>query len=208
MVLGGRSTQKWPVQLFDVTAEPVDPERLLRDDDAPEPPYWVLLWPGARVLAGRLLADPMVGPGLRMIEIGCGRGLPSLVAAHKGASVVATDRVHGALRALARDAVHNRLRLDLVRMDWREPALDGGFDLCVGADVGYETERAAELTRGCRELVRPGGRVWLADSVNVYRPVVEEALVAAGFAISVEQIPELEEGRTTWVRWIEATRRE
>src|SRR5581483_942708 len=50
-------------------------------------PYWAELWPAALALADAL---PEVA-GLRVCELGCGLGLPSLVAAARGADVTATD---------------------------------------------------------------------------------------------------------------------
>lgn len=46
--------------------------------------YGAALWPMARVLAAHVLRSPIVGPGLRVLEIGCGLGLVSLAAAARG----------------------------------------------------------------------------------------------------------------------------
>src|SRR5207302_10031467 len=66
----------------------VDRRALLAGDDPPEPPYWAHRWSGAAVLA------EAVRRGARSaIEIGCGLGLPGLVAARRGARVTFVDRV-------------------------------------------------------------------------------------------------------------------
>src|SRR5271156_5841549 len=70
----------------------VDVDALLRGDNVAEPPYWMHLWPGALALARRIAAAPGVGPGTRVLELGCGLALPALVAARRGAVAVATDR--------------------------------------------------------------------------------------------------------------------
>ena len=57
----------------------VDRRALLAGDDPPEPPYWAHLWSGARVLADAVPARPG-----RDLELGCGLGLPGLVAARRG----------------------------------------------------------------------------------------------------------------------------
>ena len=59
---------------------PSSPEELLSEEafaDDEFLPYWAELWPAARALAAAL---PEV-PGLRVIELGAGLGVPSLVAA-------------------------------------------------------------------------------------------------------------------------------
>jgi hypothetical protein len=47
---------------------------------------------------------------------------------------------------------------------------------------------------------------WLADSVNTARDSLAERLRQRGFAIAVRQVRESEEGRTVWVRVLEARR--
>src|SRR5512137_971911 len=70
----------------------VDRTALLAGDDPPEPPYWAHLWSGAVVLAAAIPA------GVRsVVELGCGLGLPGLVAARRGARVTFVDRAAVAL---------------------------------------------------------------------------------------------------------------
>jgi predicted nicotinamide N-methyase len=57
----------------------VDAEALLRDADAPEPPYWAHVWPGSRSLARRM--SQAVRAGQKEFDIGCGIGLAGIVAA-------------------------------------------------------------------------------------------------------------------------------
>ena len=42
-------------------------------------PYWVELWPAARMLAKAILREPWT-PGTEVLEIGCGLGLPGIAA--------------------------------------------------------------------------------------------------------------------------------
>ena len=70
---------------------PSSPEALLDEEAFAHDeflPYWAELWPAASALAAALPDDLS---GLRVVELGCGLGVPSLVAAHRGADVVATD---------------------------------------------------------------------------------------------------------------------
>ena len=52
-------------------------------------PYWANVWESALVLAEDLASS--AGSGLSLIELGCGLGLPALVAARQGFLVTATD---------------------------------------------------------------------------------------------------------------------
>lgn len=182
----------------------VDADSLLSAGAAPEPPYWMHLWPGAVALARMVLADASVGAASRVLELGAGLGLPALVAARRGAQVVATDWQRAPLRVLGRSLVENGVAAACVQMDWAQPALCGGFDLCLGADVAYDRTAEEPLVAALACLLRPGGRAWLADSVNTARTSLGEKLAARGFSVASREVREDEEGRVVWVRVIEA----
>ena len=55
-------------------------------------PYWAELWPSALALARVVARRPLTGR--RVIELGCGLGLPSITAALAGGRVLATDWSH------------------------------------------------------------------------------------------------------------------
>ena len=65
--------------------ELLDEEAFARDEFLP---YWAELWPAALALAHAL---PARFDGVRVVELGCGLGVPSLVASARGATVTATD---------------------------------------------------------------------------------------------------------------------
>jgi predicted nicotinamide N-methyase len=82
--------------------------------------------------------------GLRVVELGCGLGLPSLVAAAHGARVTATDWAADAIDLLRENVARNGLELTAERRDWREP-WDETFDLVLAADVLYEPRNVGPL---------------------------------------------------------------
>lgn len=185
----------------------VDRDALLGAEAAPEPPYWMHLWPGATAAARMVAASSKVAGGARVLELGCGLGLPALAAALRGATVLASDWQEAPLRFLRRSAALNGCRVDLVRMDWTAPALRGRFAVCIGADIAYDAAAEPGLAAALRELLEPAGVVWLADSVNTARRSLLERLAAGGFTVAERQVREWEEGRPVWVRIIEARRR-
>jgi predicted nicotinamide N-methyase len=132
-------------------------------------PYWAELWPSALALAD-VVADRDVR-GLAVLELGCGLGLPSLVAARGGARVLATDWADEALELLRANAALNGVALETLRLDWREPGAVGTFDLVLAADVLYERRYVDVLA----ELMpRLGGEVLLADPGRPFlRPFLE-----------------------------------
>lgn len=180
-------------------AAAIDVGELLAGEDPPEPPYWMHLWPAAITLARAVAVDGLIGPGRRVIEIGCGLGLPALVAARRGATVVAVDWKIEPLRLLRRSATLNGSGLFVVQLDWARAALRGSFDVCLLADVAYDAKDEAALVAALERVLAPHGVAWLADSVNTHRQTLIERLGAA-FDVEVDRCCEEEEGRPVWVR--------
>ena len=151
---------------------PDSPEALIDEEAFVEDeflPYWAELWPAATALAEAL---PDVR-GVRVVELGCGLGLTSLVAAGKGADVTATDWAPDAIELLRENAKRNGLQLRAEVRDWREP-WDETFDLALAADVLYEHRNVEPLLDRVRELA-PEALVGLAG-----RPYEAEFLRRAG----------------------------
>jgi predicted nicotinamide N-methyase len=128
---------------------------------APIAPYWAVLWRSGVALARELDDEPL--EGLRVVELGCGLGAPSLAAARRRASVLATDESAEALELVERSARANGLRLETAALHWAAPdALleHAPFDLVLAADVLYERPAVAQLLS---LLPRLAPAAWLAD---------------------------------------------
>jgi predicted nicotinamide N-methyase len=137
----------------------------LPDDGEPEwapvSPYWSVLWRSG-VALGREVAESPVA-GLRVVELGCGLGVPSLVAARAGATVLATDACPEALELVGRSARESRLTVATARVEWDavdELVARGPFDLVLAADVLYRDTNVEQLLA---LLPRLGREAWIAD---------------------------------------------
>jgi predicted nicotinamide N-methyase len=146
---------------------PRDSEALLRQEAFEHEellPYWAELWPSgvalARALWGRALR------GARTLELGCGLGAASIVAALCGGRVLATDWSSEAIELTERNARRNGATLRTARCAFIEaPALAGEhtWDLVLAADVLYERRNVALLLDVLPRLLARGGEVLLAD---------------------------------------------
>jgi predicted nicotinamide N-methyase len=128
---------------------------------APLAPYWTILWRSGVALARELEGTPLQGS--RVVELGCGLGVPSLAAARAGAEVLATDTEPQALELLERNAAANGVRIETARVEWAEPEgliERAPFDLVVGADVLYERPNVARLLKLMPQLA---GEAWIAE---------------------------------------------
>jgi predicted nicotinamide N-methyase len=115
-----------------------------------------------------------------VLELGCGLGLASLVAAARGADVTAVDWAEDAVALLRRNAARNRLVLVCEVHDWRQP-MTRTFDLAIAADVLYEQRNVEPVLARLREAA-PEALVGLAG-----RPYEAEFLRLAG---TVEHVAE------------------
>ena len=125
-------------------------------------PYWASQWPSGLALA-RYVAEQDLA-GMRVLEVGCGLGLPSVAAARAGASVLATDACAEAVVYAAHNLALNGLEGDVAAADWRDlPALEelAPWDLVIGADLLYRPDNHESLQEILPALT--SGEVWIAD---------------------------------------------
>jgi len=149
-----------------MVVRPSEPEALLDETafaDDEFMPYWTELWPAGLALAEAL---PLTLAGRRVVELGCGLGVPSLLAAARGADVTAVDWAEDAIGLLRENAARNGIALAAVRADWR--SFDGAYDLALAADVLYEARNVEPLARllpqlAPEALVALAGRPYEAD---------------------------------------------
>jgi len=125
-------------------------------------PYWAQLWPSGTLLAQVLATRQW--RGRRVLELGCGLGLASIVAARAGAKVTATDWSEASVAATADNAARNGVGLETIVADWERPGelvARAPWDLVIGADVLYERKKSDTLLDLLPRLTR---EVILADS--------------------------------------------
>jgi predicted nicotinamide N-methyase len=162
------------------TDDLLDEAEFARDERIP---YWAELWPAARALARHLLDTPP--PGGRVLELGCGLALPSLILLGRGADVVATDYYDDALRFAEVNARRNGLpELATAHLDWRSPPTAlGRFATVVAADVLYEQRNIAPFAAALAVLLADGGEVLLADPDRKHLPAFIAAMHGAGWQV-------------------------
>lgn len=190
-------------QVEDLEAH-VDRDALLRDDDGAEPPYWAHLWSGARLLAA---AVPRRAG--RVLELGCGLGLPALTAARRGADVIAIDHEPTALafvRASARSGGVGGLRV--VAADFRNLPLVGRFDLVLLAEVLYDRAAFDGLARSLTQILAPRGEALLTDGRRIDTTAFYDRLPAWGLRCAATEFVVTEEGSPVRVRLARITRRD
>lgn len=147
------------------------------------------VWP-----AGRLLAQAMQRfdvAGKRILELGCGIGLASLVLQRRGADVVASDAHPLAEVFLAYNAALNdlpALHYRQLRWDTPLPAL-GRFDAIIASDVLYERGHAELIDAVVERHASPDAEVLVTDPGRGNSARFSRLLAERGFVVDSEHCP-------------------
>lgn len=155
-------------------------------------------WRDWRIEAEQLMRLAGVGPGARVLEVGCGAGGLLRLLAERGATVAGTEPLAEAL-AFARQRMPDA-ELALVGEGPELPYPDASFDAVVGQHVLEHLEDLEAALREWRRVLRPGGRLAMAtpnarypdpahfaddDHDQVYTPAELAAAAArAGFRVT------------------------
>ena len=96
----------------------------------------------------------------RVLDLACGLGNLSLVAARRGCEVVAVDASPAAIEHLSTTAREELLNLTAVRADMEHYQPPGTFDtvVAIGILMFFPRETALALLDRVKRAVRPGGR--------------------------------------------------
>lgn len=134
---------------------------------------WEYVWAASQMLADLLLAiEAKGGEGaplqdLRTLEMGCGAGLCSIVAALGGASVVATDGVADATELVVQSAAVNAVadRIETRQLDWFKLDLvpREAFDFVIISDCLIFRGTAKPVAAAISRALRPGGIALVSD---------------------------------------------
>ena len=161
-------------------------------------PYFGILWPSSIALAKHLSLHPSLVRNKTVLELGCGLGLPSMVASHLESDVLATDFHPDVEYYFNRNCRHSVIECSYQRLNWREDADSlGKFDLVMGSDVLYEGQHPFELTQSLLRFVKPGGKILLTDPGRTYLQRFMEAMTSEGYQ---EELTTLEvEGKEIFI---------
>lgn len=149
-------------------------------------PYGVALWPSAIALTHELLARADALRGARVLELGAGTGLPGIVAASLGASVVQTDRNELALSVCRRNGARNGApAIEHRLVDWAEWGDTAHYDWIIGSDILYHEAAHPDLRRLFAAGLAPGGRILIADPFRARSLRLLETLEGEGWTIGM-----------------------
>ena len=114
-----------------------------------------------------ILEGASIGPGSRVLEIGCGTGLFTAAFAESGAEIVAVDLSPD---LLATGRQRNLERVRFLDRNFEDCELGGPFDAVIGSSVLHHLDLERAMPK-IFNLLKPGGRLSFAEP-NMLNPQV------------------------------------
>ncbi|KGI77501.1 class I SAM-dependent methyltransferase [Oleiagrimonas soli] len=146
------------------------------------------LWPAGRVLADHMCAFEI--DGKRILELGCGLGLSSLVLSRRGADITASDYHPLAAEFLDINSRGNRLPdIAFHALDWPVPAPELGlFDVIIGSDILYEAQHVPQLAEVLARHAKPCAEIVITDPGRGNANRLSRMLIEQGYALEVQRM--------------------
>ncbi|MCP4683087.1 MAG: methyltransferase domain-containing protein [Desulfobacterales bacterium] len=142
----------------------VDPDDVFHDF-----PLWSKIWEASMILADHL-AGIAVAPEKHYLEIGSGLGLVGIVASSFGHQVTMTEYNADAINFARANAQLNLApedsNLNIMKVDWNRPQLDGLFDCIIGSEVIYNEKDYQSILKLFKTCLKPGGEIILVEGVR------------------------------------------
>jgi predicted nicotinamide N-methyase len=147
------------------------------------------VWPTTQLLAQAMLRTDIARR--RVLELGCGIGLASLVLQRRGADVVASDTHPLAEPFLAFNAALNALpRPRFCRLRWDvPPATLGRFDLIIASDVLYEPSQVQQLVDLIERHAQPRAEIVFTDPGEQNSARFSRLMAELGFDAGITRCP-------------------
>lgn len=160
-------------------------------------PLFGVLWPAEEFLSTLMLTQNI--RDIRILEVGCGIGLASMVLRRRGANITATDYNPDAAEFLAKNTALNELEpIACVCADWQEenPTL-GRFDLIIGSDLLYDRHNVEPFVTFLNTHTETDGEILIVDPQRGLTNLFIRRVQSHGFTADVTKMPYPDTGEDT-----------
>jgi predicted nicotinamide N-methyase len=150
-------------------------------------PIFGVVWPSSKVLA-HYISDYNTG-SKRILEIGCGMALSSLLLNKQHADITATDYHPEAGIFLARNALLNEDEpISYKQVAWGDTEDDLGlFDLIIGSDLLYEEQHIALLANFIEDHSNQACEVVIVDPGRGRKNKLSARMIEFGYSSTEEK---------------------
>jgi ETFB lysine methyltransferase len=144
-------------------------------------PYFGVIWDSSQVLAHFINDFDITGK--RILEVGCGIGLASLLLSNRLADITATDYHPEAGNFLLENIKLNHGKaIPFIRTGWEdEENVMGRFDLIIGSDLLYERDHSSILSGFINQHAKAACEVILVDPGRGNHAQFSKKMVKLGY---------------------------
>ena len=174
-------------ELFDALIEKGSDHADVQDERIP---YWAELWASAIGMGEYLVENQLITPNKTVLEMGCGLGLPSIVAGLLGAKdIVVSDYFQEALDFAEMNWLKNlpHQKAEFLKMDWRNPPPSLKADILLASDVAYEQRTFQPLLNAFKTLLKPNGTIFISEPNRYISKAFFSNLDKEGYAVKHTQ---------------------
>ena len=161
-----------------------EPKALVAEAAGVSPSSWALfgvVWDSGIVLADLMLDFDIRGK--RILEVGCGIGLSSLLLNQRNANITATDYNPAVGDFLTANVDLNKgAIIPFVCTGWADDISNlGTFDLIIGSDLLYEPDQVLLLAGFVKQHAKPTAEIIIVDPGRSLHPRFSKRMVMLGF---------------------------
>jgi len=139
----------------------IDQDNVFRDF-----PLWSKLWEASWVLADYVARMPQ-RPESRLLEVGAGMGMVSIVGASFGHHFTLTEINSDALNFARANARLNQCPdLEIKALDWNHADMGCRFDRIIGSELVYQEASFQPLMNLFKTLLKPDGEIILTAGIR------------------------------------------
>lgn len=147
--------------LFNRLLELPDDDPAVKDEQIP---YWAEVWPSALGLSEHLLARQEFFNGKKVLEIGCGLGLPGIVAGKIADRVILSDYLTAPLELASHNwSLNHASPCETRLLDWRTGATEADADVILASDIAYERRMFDPLMAAFENWLQAGATVMISE---------------------------------------------
>ncbi|MBW8190398.1 methyltransferase domain-containing protein [Neiella marina] len=171
-------------------------------------PLFGVLWTSSEVLAHQMVDFEIEGK--RILEVGCGLALSSLLLKARQADVTATDIHPEAERFLVENIrLNGTSNIPFLRTGWADTSDGlGQFDVIIGSDLLYEIEQAELLSQFIQRHAKPNSEVIMIDPGRKIHPKFSKKMGLLGYQLQKYKPPQTDYETGTFSGQILRYRRE
>ena len=150
---------------------------LLEKDQSVQFPFWAKIWPSAVAMSAFLTAEPQWTKDKRVLEIGAGIGLPSLIMAHHARETIISDHNSDAVELIRKNIAFAGLKnVRALCLDWNHFPDDLESDTVLLSDINYAPDQFAPLLKLIRQYLQQGAAVIISTPRRITASSFAEAL--------------------------------